>query len=78
MFACTGTTDWMRSPGTINASQTGFTNIPARPGDVISMQGRALDRYMRKGRLFVIHDNVFTNQNDQVICSGRGWTIRPN
>ncbi len=78
MFACTGTDDWMRSPGTINASQNWSYNLPARPGDVISMRGRALDRYLRKGRLFVIHDNVFLNQNDEVICSGRGWTIRPN
>lgn len=78
MFACTGTDDWMRSPGTINASQSWHYNIPARPGDVITMQGRALDRYMRKGRMFVIHDNIFTNQRDEVICTGRGWTIRPN
>lgn len=77
MFACTGTEDWMRSPGTINASQSWFYNVPARPGDTITMQGRALDRYMRKGRLFVIHDNVFTNQNGEVVCTGRGWTIRP-
>jgi hypothetical protein len=25
----------------------------------------------------VVHDNAFFNQNDEVICSGRGWTIRP-
>jgi hypothetical protein len=24
-----------------------------------------------------VHDNVFFNQNNEVICSGRGWTIRP-
>jgi len=24
-----------------------------------------------------VHDNVFFNQRDEVICSGRGWTIRP-
>ena len=28
-------------------------------------------------RLFVVHDNVFFNQKGDVICSGRGWTIRP-
>jgi 3-hydroxybutyryl-CoA dehydratase len=78
MFACTGTDDWMRSPGTINAGQSWFYNVPARPGDTITMQGRALDRFIRKQRLFVIHDNVFFNQKGQVVCSGRGWTIRPN
>jgi hypothetical protein len=26
----------------------------------------------------VVHDNVFFNQRGDVICSGRGWTIRPN
>jgi hypothetical protein len=25
----------------------------------------------------VVHDNVFFNQKGEVICSGRGWTIRP-
>lgn len=77
MFACTSTEDWMRSPGTINASQSWFYNVPARPGDTIHMRGTALDRFIRKGRLFVIHDNVFTNQRGEVVCTGRGWTIRP-
>ena len=77
MFACTGTDDWMRSPGTINAGQSWFYNVPARPGDTITMQARALDRFVKKGRLFAIHDNVFFNQRDEVVCSGRGWTIRP-
>ena len=77
MFACTTTEDWMRSPGTINAGQSWFYNVPARPGDTIHMRGTALDRFIRKGRLFVIHDNVFSNQNGEVICAGRGWTIRP-
>jgi acyl dehydratase len=77
MFACTPADDWMRSPGTINAGQQWFYNAPARPGDTIRMVGRALDKFIKKERLFVIHDNVFYNQHDQVICSGRGWTIRP-
>jgi 3-hydroxybutyryl-CoA dehydratase len=77
MFACTPADDWMRSPGTINAGQQWYYNIPARPGDTIRMVGRALDKFIKKERLFVIHDNVFYNQRDEVICSGRGWTIRP-
>ena len=78
MFACTPADDWMRSPGTINAGQSWFYNEPVRPGDTIHMAGRALDRFIKKDRLFVIHDNVFTNQKGQVVCTGRGWTIRPN
>jgi acyl dehydratase len=77
MFACTPLDDWMRSPGTINAGQQWSYNMPARPGDRIRMDGRALDKWIRKDRLFVIHDNVFFNQNNEVICSGRGQTIRP-
>lgn len=77
MFACTDEKDWMRSPGTINASQSWFYNVPARPGDTIRMVGKCLDRYIKKGRLFAIHENVYTNQKDEVVCSGRGWTIRP-
>lgn len=77
MFACTPADDWMRSPGTINAGQSWSYNIPARPGDTIRLEARALDKFIRKDRLFVVHDNVFFNQNNQVICSGRGQTIRP-
>ena len=32
---------------------------------------------LKRERLFVVHDNVFFNQHGEVICSGRGWTIRP-
>ena len=77
MFACTPADDWMRSPGTVNAGQSWSYNLPARPGDVITLEARALDKFIKKERLFVIHDNVFLNQHGAVICSGRGWTIRP-
>ena len=62
MFACTPIDDWMRSPGTVNAGQSWSYNIPARPGDTITLQARALDKFVKKDRLFVVHDNVFFNQ----------------
>ena len=77
MFACTDISDWMRSPGTINCGQNWYYNIPARPGDTITMRGSALDKFIKKERLFAVHENVFTNQHGQVICTGRGQTIRP-
>src|SRR3954465_14507682 len=77
MFSCTPADDWMRSPGNVNAGQSWGYNIPARPNDVISLQARALDKFIKRERLFVVHDNVFFNQKGDVICSGRGWTIRP-
>jgi len=77
MFSCTPADDWMRSPGTVNAGQSWSYNIPARPNDVITLQARALDKFIKRERLFVVHDNVFFNQKGDVICSGRGWTIRP-
>ena len=46
-------------------------------GMIATLQARALDNFIKRERLFVVHDNVFFNQHDQVICSGRGWTIRP-
>ena len=52
-------------------------NDGTRPGDTIRLEARALDKFIRKDRLFVVHDNVFFNQHNQVICSGRGQTIRP-
>ena len=77
MFACTPADDWMRTPGTVNAGQSWSYNKPARPGDTISLQARALDKFIRRERLFVVHDNVFFNQHGDVICAGRGQTIRP-
>ncbi len=77
VFGCTPIDDFMRSPGTINAGQSWSYNVPARPGDVITLQAKALDKFIKKERLFVIHDNVFFNQKGEVICSGRGWTVRP-
>ena len=77
MFACTPADDRMRSPGTVNAGQSWSYNIPARPGDTIRLEARALDKFFKKDRLFVVHDNVFFYQHNQVICSGRGQTIRP-
>ena len=77
MFSCTPADDWMRSPGTVNAGQSWSYNIPARPDDTIRLEARALDKFIKRDRLFVVHDNVFFNQHGEVICSGRGWTIRP-
>ena len=75
-IACTPADDWMRSPGTVNAGQSWSYNIPARPGDTIRLEARARDKFSKKDRLFVVHDNVFFNQHNQVICSGRGQTIQ--
>jgi hypothetical protein len=49
----------------------------ASRGSTIRLQTRCLDKFIRKSRLFAVHDNVFFNQRDEVICSGRGTTIRP-
>ena len=60
--------------------------MPGNPGATIfrrarttssRLQARALDKFIKRERLFVVHDNVFFNQHGEVICSGRGWTIRP-
>jgi len=77
MFLATETTDWMRTPGTVNCGQNWYYRRPARPGDVVSLRAQALDKVFRKDRLFVIHDNVFTDAGGQVLCAGRGWTMRP-
>jgi 3-hydroxybutyryl-CoA dehydratase len=77
MFSCTPADDWMRTPGTVNAGQSWSYNKPARPGDTITLHARALDKFIKRERLFVVHDNVFFNQHGDVICSGRGQTIRP-
>lgn len=77
MFLATETTDWMRTPGTVNCGQNWYYRRPARPSDVVTLRAQALDKVYRKDRLFVIHDNVFTDADGQVLCAGRGWTLRP-
>jgi 3-hydroxybutyryl-CoA dehydratase len=77
LFACTGHEHFMRTPGTINMGQTWWLERPVRPGDTIALECRCLDKLIRKGRILAIHDNVFRNQHGQVVCAGRGWTMRP-
>jgi len=77
LFACTGHDHFMRTPGTVNMGQNWFLQRPVRPGDTITLECRCLDKLIRKGKTFAIHDNVFYNQDGEVVCSGRGWTMRP-
>lgn len=77
LFMATPITDWMRTPGTVNCGQNWYYSRPARPGDLVTLTARALDKVHRKGRLFVIHDNIFRDERGDVICTGRGWTMRP-
>ena len=77
LFACTGHDHFMRTPGTVNMGQNWWIHRPVRPGDNISLECRCLDKVIRKGKTFAIHDNVFRNQHGEVVCSGRGWTMRP-
>lgn len=77
LFACTTHDHFMRTPGTVNMGQNWWIHHPVRPGDTITLTARCLDKVIRKGNTFAIHDNVFRNQLDQVVCSGRGWTMRP-
>ena len=77
LFACTEHDHFMRTPGTVNMGQNWWIHEPVRPGGTITLASRCLDKLIRKGNTFAIHDNVFTNQNGTVVCSGRGWTMRP-
>ncbi len=77
LFACTGHQYFMRTPGTVNMGQTWWINAPVRPGDTITLECRCLDKFIRKGRTIAIHDNVFRNQRGEIVCSGRGRTLRP-
>ncbi len=77
LFACTGHDHFMRTPGTVNMGQNWWIQRPVRPGDTITLECRCLDKVIRKGKTFAIHDNVFRNQDGEVVCSGRGWTMRP-
>ena len=70
-------TDWAYPAGAIHRRLETRWLKPVRPGDVITLQARALDKFIKRERLFVVHDNVFFNQHGEVICCGRGWTIRP-
>jgi len=77
LFACTGHDHFMRTPGTVNMGQNWCLQRPVRPGDTITLECRCLDKLIRKGKTFAIHDNVFRNQHGEIVCAGRGWTMRP-
>lgn len=77
IFACLPMDDWIRTPGHINVGQAWNYINPVRPGDTITLKARAIDKFIKKNRLFVIHENSFFNQRDEITCTGRGWSIRP-
>lgn len=77
LFLATESTDWMRTPGTVNAGQNWYYRRAARVGDTLTLRATALDKVYRNNRLFIVHDNVFTDSNGEVVCTGRGWTVRP-
>lgn len=77
LFACTDHDHFMRTPGTVNMGQNWWLQRHVRPGDTVTLESRCLDKLIRKGKTFAIHDNVFRNQHGDVVCSGRGWTMRP-
>ncbi len=77
IFACLPMDDWIRTPGHINVGQAWNYEAPVRPGDTITLEARAIDKFVKKERLFIIHYNLFLNQHGEVTCSGRGWSIRP-
>ena len=75
LFECTFDEDDARATGVINMGQTWSYDVPARPGDIITLRRTLRDKYIRSNRLFVHHENIFLNQDGQVICSGGGWRI---
>ena len=40
-----------------------------RPGDTIRLEARALDKFIKRQRLFVVHDNVFFNQHGDKVAA---------
>lgn len=75
LFECTFDEDDVRATGVINMGQMWVYNLPARPDDSITLKRTLRDKYVRGNRLFVHHENIFFNQNGEVICSGGGWRI---
>ena len=51
--------------------------VASDPRDKESLFEPALDKVYRNERLFIVHDNVFLDAGGQVLCAGRGWTVRP-
>jgi 3-hydroxybutyryl-CoA dehydratase len=44
MMICTPHDDWMKEPGTINAGQSWYYDVPARPGNRIRLACKALKK----------------------------------
>jgi 3-hydroxybutyryl-CoA dehydratase len=75
LFECTLDEDDCRATGVINMGQTWSYNVPAKPGDTISLKRTLRDKYVKSNRLWVQHENTFLNQRGTVVCSGGGWRI---
>jgi acyl dehydratase len=75
LFECTHEEDDIRMTGVVNLGQKWLYNVPARPGDTITLKRTLNDKYIKANRLWVHHENVFFNQHGEVICAGGGWRI---
>jgi 3-hydroxybutyryl-CoA dehydratase len=58
-------------PGGIHAKQRYEFHRPVFSGDVLVTQARILDKYLKKARRYVVMETMTTNQDGEIVTTGR-------
>ncbi|MFC2005451.1 MaoC family dehydratase [Chloroflexota bacterium] len=62
---------------TIHASAEYTFVRPARPGDIITSKARIRDKYLKKGRKYIVMEIKSFNQNDELILMNIHTSVWP-
>ena len=64
-------------PGGIHAKQEFEFHRPLRPGMSIAISGRIAEKYMKRGRKYVVTETTITDKDGNLIAKGMGHGIVP-
>ena len=70
-------TDWAYAHDGVHRRLETRWRAPVKPGDVITPRARVMQVQTTLKARWALLDVEMRNQRGEVICSGRGWTIRP-
>lgn len=62
--------------GGVHAKQYFEFRRPARIGETLTSTRSVVDKFIKRGRKYVVQETVVTDQNGEIVCISRGTTIR--
>ncbi len=72
-----GPGSWIKTPGAINPGQEIEYGVPIRPGDKIRNRSRFYDKYIKRGKRYLLFETHYLNQKDEIVYKVRGGLILP-